>query len=103
MWFKHSMSIAKQLIPIYNTTVHKNKSYVALNVAKLFVPYVKDTNMPPGWIKGLEFCLHNLHVAGDKMVEHGCQCRNINAQFISVTAYKNIQSKPLCSYIFLAS
>ena len=25
MWFKHSMSIAQQLIPIYNTTVHKNK------------------------------------------------------------------------------
>ena len=25
MWFKHSMSIAQQLIPIYNTTVYKNK------------------------------------------------------------------------------
>ena len=25
MWFKRSMSIAQQLIPIYNTTVHKNK------------------------------------------------------------------------------
>ena len=24
MWFKHSMSIAEQLILIYNTTVHKN-------------------------------------------------------------------------------
>ena len=35
---KHSMSIAQQLIPIYNTTVHKNKSNVALNAAKLFVP-----------------------------------------------------------------
>ena len=32
MWFKHSMSIAQQLIPIYNTTVHKNKTNVALNV-----------------------------------------------------------------------
>ena len=27
------MSIAQQQIPIYNTTVQKNKSYVALNVA----------------------------------------------------------------------
>ena len=38
MWFYHSMSIAQQLIPIYNITVDKNKSYVALNVAKLLVP-----------------------------------------------------------------
>ena len=30
MWFKHSMSIAQQLNPIYNTTVHKNKTNVAL-------------------------------------------------------------------------
>ena len=28
MWFKHSMSIAPQLIPIYNTTVHKNKRFM---------------------------------------------------------------------------
>ena len=35
MWFKHSMSIAQQLIPIYNTTVHKNKSSVALNVTNV--------------------------------------------------------------------
>ena len=33
MWFNHSMSIAQQLMPIYNTTVHKNKSTAALNVA----------------------------------------------------------------------
>ena len=32
MWFKHSMSIAQQLIAIYNTTVDKNTSSVALNV-----------------------------------------------------------------------
>ena len=39
MLFKHSMSISQQLIPIYNTTVQKNKTYdVALNVARLFVP-----------------------------------------------------------------
>ena len=37
-WLKHSMSITQQLIAIYNTTVHKNKSYAALNVAELFVP-----------------------------------------------------------------
>ena len=41
MWFKDSMSTA-QLIPIYNTTVHKNKvGNVTLNVAK-------DTNRPQG-------------------------------------------------------
>ena len=33
MWFKHSVSIEQQLIPIYNTTVHKNKTNVALNAA----------------------------------------------------------------------
>ena len=32
MWFKYSKSIAQQLIHIYNTTVHKRKSDVALNV-----------------------------------------------------------------------
>ena len=32
MWFKHSTSIAQQLILIYNTTVHENKSNVALDV-----------------------------------------------------------------------
>ena len=31
MFFRHSMSIAHQLMPIYNTTVIKNKSNVALN------------------------------------------------------------------------
>ena len=35
---RHGMSIAQQLIQIYNTTVHKNKNNnVALNVAKLLV------------------------------------------------------------------
>ena len=32
MWFKHSISVAHQLIPIYSTTVHKNKDLYALNV-----------------------------------------------------------------------
>ena len=45
LWFKHSMSIPKQLIPIYNTTVHKNKSYVALIVLILFVPKVLDLDV----------------------------------------------------------
>ena len=35
MWFKHIMSIAQQLMPIYNTIVHKNKTIVALNVANI--------------------------------------------------------------------
>ena len=33
MWFKHSMNIAQQLMPIYNNTVHKNNSNIALTVA----------------------------------------------------------------------
>ena len=39
MWFKHNMSIAQQMILIYNTTIPlciRTKSDVALNVAKLF-------------------------------------------------------------------
>ena len=55
MRFKHSMSIAQQLMPIYNTTVHKNKSAVALNVA-MFVPKLKDTNMPQGRVTGVSEC-----------------------------------------------
>ena len=35
MWFKHSMSIAQQLMSIYNTTEHKNKSTVVANVANI--------------------------------------------------------------------
>ena len=35
MWFKHIMSIAQQLMPIYNTIVHKNKSTIDLNVANV--------------------------------------------------------------------
>ena len=31
--FRHSVSVAQQLIPIHNTTVHKNKSIIAFNVA----------------------------------------------------------------------
>ena len=38
MWFKHSMSIAQQLIPIYNTTVHKNKSKVTINLRHQYAP-----------------------------------------------------------------
>ena len=41
MWFKHSMSIVHQLVPIYNTIVHKNKSYVALNVVNVRTSYHK--------------------------------------------------------------
>ena len=44
MWFKHSMSIAQQLIRIYNTTVHKDKSNISLNLVKLFV--LQDINIP---------------------------------------------------------
>ena len=35
MWSKHSMNIAQQLMPIYNTTTeNKNKSFVALKMAR---------------------------------------------------------------------
>ena len=34
MLFRHSISIAYQLKHIYNSTVHENKSYVALKVGK---------------------------------------------------------------------
>ena len=50
MWFKHSTSIAQQLIPIYNTTVHKNKGYVALNVVNCLCHKSNDTNRPQGWL-----------------------------------------------------
>ena len=32
MLFRHSISIAQQIMPIYNTTMHKNKINVALNL-----------------------------------------------------------------------
>ena len=35
MWFKHSMSIEQKLITIYNTTMYKNKSTIALNAANV--------------------------------------------------------------------
>ena len=37
MLFRHSMSIGQQLMPIYNTTVHKNKLNIALNVVNCCV------------------------------------------------------------------
>ena len=37
MLFRRSMSIAQQLMPIYNTTLHKNKTNVALNLMWLTV------------------------------------------------------------------
>ena len=44
MLLQHSMSIAQQLMPIYNIILHKNKSYGAINVGKLLVLWY--TNMP---------------------------------------------------------
>ena len=37
MWFKHSIGIAQQLMPIYNTTVHKKKINVAPNLMWLTI------------------------------------------------------------------
>ena len=47
MWFRHSMNIVQQLMPIYNTTVHKNKSFVAFNVFVRALK-VKNNNTPLG-------------------------------------------------------
>ena len=49
MWFKHSMSITQQLIPIYNITVQKNKTNVALNVVNCLCRKLNDTNKLLGW------------------------------------------------------
>ena len=46
MLFRQRISITKQLIPIYNTTVHKNMIIIALNVTKLLA--LQDTNIPQG-------------------------------------------------------
>ena len=48
MWFKHSMSIAQQLIPICNITVQKNKGYIALNVVNCLCHKLNKTNSPRG-------------------------------------------------------
>ena len=51
----HSMSMAQQLIPIYNTTMHMSRCNVAFNnVAKLFMLQVKDTNIPQGRVVSSE-------------------------------------------------
>ena len=34
MLFRYSMTITQQLMPIYDSTMHKNKTTIALNVAK---------------------------------------------------------------------
>ena len=49
MLFRHIIKITQQLITIYYTTVQKNKSIIALNVAELLV--LCDTNMSQGWNK----------------------------------------------------
>ena len=48
MLFRHSMSIAQELMPIYNTTVHKNKINVALNLMWLTVGCYETSNRPQG-------------------------------------------------------
>ena len=47
MWFKHSMSIAQQLIPVFNTTVHKTKRVLLpLMWLNCLCYKLKDTNRP---------------------------------------------------------
>ena len=48
---RHSMSIAQQLMPIYNTTVHKNKINVALNLMRLTVGCYETSNRPQGRLR----------------------------------------------------
>ena len=48
MLFWHSMSMARQLMPIDNTAVHKNKINVALYLMWLTVGYYETSNRPQG-------------------------------------------------------
>ena len=48
MWFKHSKSIAQQLMPIYNTNVHIRTRLLLPLMWLMFVPLGKDFNMPKG-------------------------------------------------------
>jgi len=52
MLFWHSMSMTQQLMPIYNTTVHKNKTF-ALNMAK----YVSATRLQHAIMAGHAYVL----------------------------------------------
>ena len=49
MLFRHSMSIAQQLMPIYNNTVHENKMNVALYLMWLTVGCYETSKRPQGW------------------------------------------------------
>ena len=62
MWFKRSVIITEQLILIYNTTEHKNKSYVALNVVKLLCHKLKT----PTGHKGRSICIRKIVTTGIK-------------------------------------
>ena len=42
MLFRHGMSIAQQLMPIYNTSVNKNNINVALNLMWLTVDFIRE-------------------------------------------------------------
>ena len=48
MLLRHSTSIAQQLMPIYNTTMHKIKINVALNLMWLTAGCYETSNMPQG-------------------------------------------------------
>ena len=48
MLFRHSMSIEQQLMPIYNTTMHKNKLNLALYLMWLTVGCYETSNRPQG-------------------------------------------------------
>jgi len=51
MLFRHSMSIKPQFMPIYNTTMHKNKMNVAaLNLMWLAVGFYETSNRPQGGV-----------------------------------------------------
>ena len=65
--YEHSMSIAQQLIPIYKTTMYKNKT-IALNVAKLLMLVIK---MPQGqkvsqerWQQTIDINIQQTHLHG---------------------------------------
>ena len=52
MLFRHSISIAQQLLPIYNTTVHRNKVNVDLKSGGVMCPILNPSDVRRHWGRG---------------------------------------------------
>ena len=73
MLFRHSMSITQQLMPIYNTTMHKNKINVALNLKWLTVGCYEASNRPQGRMSCNSY--------GSKLFMYGIQRVTVTGEF----------------------